>query len=399
MGRRGLRTIQIGSLTLASLCLAGYFSITYSDPELARVKLLTPTGEAPSFSMLIAGLDVAYCAYHTPCKADDPRIQALSHTDTIMLLNFNKTNVTLISIPRDTQVEDEFRKINSSYTIGGAELLKTDVEDLIGRRIDYYGVVKLSYVAQIIDALGGLDVIAPADVDFHDNAANLHLTLEKGPHHLNGADAVAFLRMRKAIGWGDDYGRIDRQKAAVNQLLEKLRKPSGLGAVPVLVGGFGQGIESDADPAMIQSLVPYLGEYRLNMATLPTEEVAGSTNLLVKKDDLPQVLGEETADPSDTTHPAAPARIVDASGGQLGEAFARYLKLQGFNISGVLTIDPTPEPSQVLTLDQIADAERYAHFLKLTRFQALRYPIAPGEVVLHLGPDAKTRFAALKDLE
>ncbi|MBB6098840.1 LCP family protein required for cell wall assembly [Deinobacterium chartae] len=392
--KRGWRALQLTCMVLSVSSLMGYLAMTTQVAEGARAQLIVAPGEAPSFSVLLAGLDVAYCYYHTPCKPGDPRIQSLSRTDTLMLAIFDKTHVKILSIPRDTWVDGTNRKVNAGYPIGGPEQMVHDVETVTGQRIDYYAVVKLSYVEDIIDALGGLDVNAPAPVDFVDNAAKLRLKLDAGPHHLNGKDAVAFLRMRKAPGWGDDYGRMDRQKEAVAQLLDKLRSPQGLSALPSLMAAFSQGVTTNADPGLLQQMVPHLGSYRLQMATLPTHDGQGSY-LIADRSRLADVLGKDIPE-NTVSQPTVPARILDASGQPgLGEALARYLRLRGLEVGQIEVQPKSLERSRVVTLNEVTSAQAYADFLGLARLQALRFPVSYGEVVIYLGADAAERFGGL----
>ena len=405
--RRIWRTVQLTSLMLAASGLLGFALMSAQGITGKRAGLVTASGEAPSFTVLLAGLEASYCAWATPtaparkCTAEEAvdrnKVVDGMHTDTIMLATFNKTNVQILNIPRDTQAEGTYRKINSSFKIGGPEQLLADVETLIGQRIDYYAIVRLDFVGDVIDRLGGLDVVAPADVAFDDRAADLHLHLTAGPHHLDGKDAVAFLRMRKAPGWGDDYGRIDRQKLAIAQLLDKLRSSQGLSALPGILTQFNTGVITNADPSMIDAMVPFLKSYRLQMATLPTNEISGSSNLAVDRAAL-DAMNAPTQQVAQSAIPEAPVRIVDGSGTGLGKKLSNYLSLQGYKISRVEEQTASSEQSSVATRNEVNDAEQVSTRLNLPRIQTLRLPVEYGEVVVFLGQDANTKYAALAAL-
>ncbi|WP_034342561.1 LCP family protein [Deinococcus misasensis] len=405
--RRVWRTVQLTSLMLAASGLLGFALMSAQGITGKRASLVTASGEAPSFTVLLAGLEASYCAWATPTaparkctpeEATDPnKVLDGMHTDTIMLARFNKTDVQILNIPRDTQAEGTFRKINSSFKIGGTDLFVSDVETLIGERIDYHALVRLDFVAEVIDALGGLDVVAPADVNFEDRAADLRLKLTAGPHHLNGKDAVAFLRMRKAPGWGDDYGRIDRQKLAIAQLLDKLRSTQGLAALPGILTQFNNGVITNADPSLLDAMVPFLKSYRLQMATLPTLEIQGSSNLAVDRAALDALRAPTTLVNSQTL-PEGPVRIVDGTGTQLGQKLSRYMTQQGYKISRVEVQTASSEQSSVVTRNLVNDAEAVSTRLDLPRIQTLRLPVEYGEVVVFLGQDANTKYAALAAL-
>lgn len=393
------RAWQLAALTLSTLSLAGYWTLTSTAGEARRAAINTPTGEPPRFTVLLAGRDIAYCYYRTPCQdQNSERARRETRTDTLMLMKVDGTRVNILTIPRDTQIGGEnafeagYQKVNAAYAFGGPEQLVSRVEELTGDRIDYYAVVRTDYVAAVITALGGLVVNVPTRIKFDDFAADLHVDLQPGPQRLGGKEAVAFLRMRKGVG--DDYGRMDHQKAAIAQLVDKLRTPGGLaGALPTILRGLSGSVETNADPALVQAMVPYLGEYKLSFATLPTREIKGSTNLAVDREALAALWGGGGA--TLASEGKAAVRIFDASGANLGARVAWALRARGFHVSGVSRQDVSGERSQVFTLDEVSSAENVSRWLDLPRLQGLRFPVESGEVGVYLGADAAVRYAEL----
>ncbi|AFZ66960.1 LCP family protein [Deinococcus peraridilitoris] len=397
------RAWQLASIALATLSLAGYWTLTSTAGEVRRAALVTPEGQPPRFTVLLAGRDIAYCYYRTPCQdQNSERAQRESRTDTLMLMKVDGTRVNILTVPRDTQAGsfDSFldagsQKINAAYAFGGPEQLVSRIEEITGERIDYYAVVRTDFVAAVISALGGLVVNVPAKIDFDDYAAGLHVHLESGPQRLNGKEAVAFLRMRKGVG--DDYGRMDHQKAAIAQLVDKLRTPGGLaGALPAILRGFSGSVQTNADPALIQQMVPYLRDYKLSFATLPTREIPGTTNLMPDREALAELWGG--ASTTLASEQSVPVRIVDASGTGLGPKVAWALKARGFRVTEVSDSAISGERSQVFTLSEVGSAESVSRWLDLPRLQGLRFPVERGEVGVYLGTDARARYAELARL-
>ena len=141
------------------------------------------------------------------------------NTDTIMVGCFDTKNGTLdvLSIFRDTLVDVpwEIKKINSVYNRQGIEGLQAQVKNLIGYQPDYYFVLELSAVTELVDTIGGVDYEVPYDMDYDDPTQDLHIHFKKGMQHLDGADAVKLLRWRKnnsgtklSVG---DIGRVEIQ--------------------------------------------------------------------------------------------------------------------------------------------------------------------------------------------
>lgn len=403
--RRGVRAVQWGGLTLAALSLGGLALL--GQPGDAAAGGSSP----PQFTLLVAGRDIVYCAPRTPCADQDQRTGLLQppNTDTLMVVKVDGSAVNILNIPRDTNVgpfNPELRwaeqKVNSRYWAGGPAALVQAVETITGERIDAYVIVRTDYVARVIDALGGLDVTVPAGgVEWVDRAAGVDLRLPPGPHHLNGEQAVLYLRVRKGVG--DDYGRIDHQKQALTQLASRLTSAQGLAALPTILGGIGNGVETDADPTLLTTLLPELPELRLRFATLPTTPIPGTSNLAVNPEALAQVWGGNAAagraaasSPGDLVD--VTVRIRDASGADLGGRLAGALRALGYARVQVEVVPASREASQVITGLEVAAASQLADTLGLPRLQGERFPVGPGEVGILLGTDARQSLAALRAL-
>lgn len=394
-----LRATQIFGFSLAALTLAG-LAVLKSSGSAASVPNL---GEVPQFTVLLAGRDIVYCYYHQPCKNQDQRTGLVQtpNTDTLMLVKVSGNSVNVLNIPRDTNV-GEFsyelppaeQKVNGKYWSGGPTALTQAVEEITGDRVDSYVIVRADYVARVIDALGGLDVTVPkGGIEWVDKAAGVDLKLPEGNHHLDGEQAVLFLRVRK--GFGDDYGRIDHQKQALTQLAAKLKTPQGIAALPTILGGVGNGVETNVDPNLLTTLLPHLSSMKLRFATLPTNTIRHSFNLAVDREKLAQVWGAEATTPS-AVLPDIKVTIHDASGAGLGAGLEQALRTLGYGRVSVVVSPKTNDASQVFTQDDVQAAEELADTLGLPRLQGERFPVDSGEVGILLGADAPQSLAALR---
>ena len=151
------------------------------------------------------------------------------NTDTIMVGCFDAKNETLdmLSIYRDTLVDVpwEIKKINSVYNMQGLEGLQGQIRNLIGYQPDYYFVVEMSALEELVDAIGGVDFDVPYSMSYDDPTQNLHIHLDKGMQHLDGKNSVHLLRWRKnnsgeSLSVGD-IGRVEIQHSFLKAMADQ----------------------------------------------------------------------------------------------------------------------------------------------------------------------------------
>jgi LCP family protein required for cell wall assembly len=175
------------------------------------------------------------------------------NTDSIMILSLNTElkTVKIISVMRDSLVEIEkdgkkmYKKVNSAYAYGGPELAIKTLNKNFNLDISEYATVNFFGMAEIIDAVGGIEAELTAAETVGTatglNALNdciygyceqtgedptKYYITKPGKHHLNGVQAVAYSRIRHVANiWGttDDYGRTERQRYVMEQLFEKAK--------------------------------------------------------------------------------------------------------------------------------------------------------------------------------
>jgi len=153
--------------------------------------------------------------------------------DSIIVATFNPNleSVKLLSIPRDTRVyipsKDKEDKINHSYNDGTESTIDT-VENFLSIPIDYYATVDFDGFKGIIDEIGGINVEVPFDFwEYSDSENREKIYFTKGMSHLNGEEALAYVRMRKRDPKGD-FGRGDRQKQVIQASIDSLLSPSNI---------------------------------------------------------------------------------------------------------------------------------------------------------------------------
>lgn len=171
-----------------------------------------------------------------------------SRSDTMIAASIDRKTrqVVMVWIPRDTRVEvasNRYDKINSVNALKGPEEACKAAGKLLGTRIDYYVVTNFSGFEKIIDILGGVDIEVDSAMNHYDPNPKLSINLAKGKQHLNGAQALSYVRYRG--GPTADIGRTVRQQKFVNALAREMFKTRTITKLPQLVPEISQHIRTN----------------------------------------------------------------------------------------------------------------------------------------------------------
>lgn len=233
----------------------------------------------------------------------DTRRQDVGRTDTILLVTYNPPAQRLraVWIPRDTRVlvpgYNYFQKVNAAYALGGVELTRRTVEELLGITIDHYLLVDFKGFVEAVDALGGVTVDVPKRMDYDDNAQDLHIHLAPGRQRLSGSEALGFVRYR-SDGLGDISlvdpvnkvyeGRLARQQEFVQEIAAELLKPGNLWRLPRLIRVAFGSVETDMPLSRILAYAKAARELKvegLSVSLLPGEgQTVGGVSYWVAAD-------------------------------------------------------------------------------------------------------------------
>jgi LCP family protein required for cell wall assembly len=179
-------------------------------------------------TFLLVGTDSRAEAPTTGTDAAPDVNAGSQRSDVIMLARVapDGSTASVSSIPRDSWVSIPGRgmnKINAAYAFGGAPLLIQTVENLTGVRVDHFGVIDFAGFQQMVDSVGGIDVRVAAAT------SNMGVDFHEGLNHLDGAQALAYVRQRYDLPAGD----LDRAKRQQNAIKALLTKASGTLSDPV----------------------------------------------------------------------------------------------------------------------------------------------------------------------
>ncbi|MEV8553969.1 LCP family protein [Streptomyces glaucescens] len=234
------RRIKVTAITLAAVLVVTtvgtYFwadSKLNRDVDLSTVIDRPEKGEGTNY--LIVGSDSREGMTSEQKKRLHTGSSEGKRTDSMMILHTGDNGPTLISLPRDSNVTiPEFQgsesgkrraamganKLNAAYAIDGPTLLVRTVEYNTGLHIDHYVEIGFAGFANIVDAVGGVEMDIPQDIKDTKSGANF----EKGRQTLNGEEALAFVRTRYALA-GSDLDRTKNQQKFLNALASQVATP------------------------------------------------------------------------------------------------------------------------------------------------------------------------------
>lgn len=172
--------------------------------------------------------------------SDSRNVEDDGRSDAMILLSIsNRTrSIQMISLLRDMYVEipgHEGNRLNAAYAFGGPELLLQTVSQNLDIEVNRYVVVNFQAFANLVDAVGGVEIEVtneevswinaylneynllrnmPIDTDYLDTSLSGNIIL-------NGPQALAYSRNRYI---GTDFGRTERQRKILTAIIKKMPK-------------------------------------------------------------------------------------------------------------------------------------------------------------------------------
>lgn len=184
-------------------------------------------------------------------------------SDTMLLLRFNPQTEQLVvlSLPRDTRtyVRGRLTKLNEANREGGPALTAQTVSDLLGGvGIDRYVRINVQGVEKLVEALGGVTVDVPKDMKYTDESQHLYINLKAGEQHLDGDQALQFLRYR----YDDkgDIGRIQRQQMMMRAIIEQALNPTTIARLPKILSVIQSHVDTNLSVEELLALVGYAAQ-------------------------------------------------------------------------------------------------------------------------------------------
>lgn len=166
--------------------------------------------------------------------AEDAASGARSDVMMLVQVSEDRSNVNVISFPRDLMVDipkctdaetgevypaTTETQINESLERGGPGCTVATISNLTGIAIDHFMLVDFNAVKALSSVVGGVEVCVTEPID--DTYSGLKLPA--GTSSVEGEQALAFLRSRHGFGDGSDTARIQAQQSFLASLLRKVQ--------------------------------------------------------------------------------------------------------------------------------------------------------------------------------
>lgn len=222
----------------------------------------------------------------------------LADVQMLLHVSADRTNMSVVSMPRDTLVDipkctdpdsgDVYQArlramTNQSLGRGGPGCTVATWEKLTDIHIDHFMMIDFSGVVSMADAIGGVPVCVNANIHSKDSQGHgSGLKLEKGTTYVKGEQALQWLRTRYGFEDGSDLARAKAQHQYMNSMVRELRKNAKLsnpGKLRALAEAATNALTVDPGLGTVAKLYDLAGELkkvptsRITMTTMPNRYV------------------------------------------------------------------------------------------------------------------------------
>ena len=232
---RKLTCCLIPFLLLVALVIAGIFAFQYYFGGL-QTDHTQYTDSALGINAAGAALDQRNITNIALFGVDSRDDDDSGRSDATLILSIDKEHgkIKLTSLARDTYCEVPGHgktKLCHAYAYGGPQLAMETLNTNFDLNIRDYATVNFDQLADIIDAVGGVEVEVDDNELYYTNSLQNYYVVTEGraPNPiqstglvtLNGEQAVCYSRIRKESG-GDD-ARTNRQREVLEALMVKIK--------------------------------------------------------------------------------------------------------------------------------------------------------------------------------
>lgn len=203
------------------------------------------------FTMYISGLDVYEDTVDQGQRSD---------VNIIAVVNPKTHQILLVTTPRDYYVtipgvsEGMYDKLTHAGSYGIDTSMAT-LGELYETEINYYAQLNFTALIEIVDILGGLDVVSEYAFTTSEDSGYV-MDVQEGENHFNGVQALAFARERQNVE-GGDLQRGKDQQAVITAMIKKMLSPTMLLKANSILETVGRNVETNVSQEQINALIRY----------------------------------------------------------------------------------------------------------------------------------------------
>lgn len=185
-------------------------------------------------------------------------------------LNNEDKSVKLVSIPRDTYtlIPDAGKedKITHAYAYNGPSSTIESVQNLLDIPIHYYVRMDFEAFIDIVDALGGITVEVPYDLEEQDeNDRAGAISLQEGIQQVNGSEALALARTRH---YDNDIERGKRQQMILQAIMDKALSAGSITKYAGVIDAVGDNMKTNLTFKDMQAFFEYAKNGKPDVETI-----------------------------------------------------------------------------------------------------------------------------------
>jgi LCP family protein required for cell wall assembly len=306
---RVLRGVAIGiAVLLVAVATVGFFAYQHLNKNITAIsekslgtdrpkEVAKPHGQDKPLNILLLGSDTrkgqsGHIGGATP---------GLSDTTILLHVSADRKLAYAVSLPRDAMVQRPrcprkdghgidpggLSMFNAAFAVGGPLCTVHTVEKLTNVRINHFVVIDFNGFRKMVDALGGVEVCVPKEV----NDTTGHIYLPAGTYNVKGQRALDYVRVRHDIGTVEngDIGRMKRQQTFLASMANKVVSAGTL-ANPLRLYNFldaaTKSLTTDSDLASVDKLAGLakslkgIGLDHIQFLTVPFREYPPDPNRL-----------------------------------------------------------------------------------------------------------------------
>jgi LCP family protein required for cell wall assembly len=226
-----------------------------------------------------------------------------SDTTILLHLSADRKHAYGVSLPRDAMVQRPdctdadgttipggYDMWNVAFALGGPACTVQQTEQLTGIHVDHFVVVDFRGFKDMVDAIDGVKVCIPEEVD--DDEGNIHL--DAGTRVVRGREALDYVRVRHDISSNGDIGRMKRQQAFIASMANRVMSADTLARPDRLLSFLGAATKSltlDEKLDSVKQLADLAGEFQdigldnIKFITVPWDFWEEDPNRLVWAED------------------------------------------------------------------------------------------------------------------